>query len=119
VALFYRESDYWQVEQNRCHGPNFISVELVTGKRRIFVVGAYIPPMDVSTLEYIGEALLSKPQRAELLLLGDLNANFQAPKDERDSDITPEMANFGLEDLVLRFRQRHNYLHGHTWRQRR
>ena len=42
VALFWREGDLFEVEEQQNRGPNVITFELVTGKERFFVVGAYI-----------------------------------------------------------------------------
>jgi exonuclease III len=39
IALIYRTSEYWQVESVRCHGPNFIGFQLVTGEMRYSCVG--------------------------------------------------------------------------------
>ena len=44
IALFYRDSEYWQVESVVKHGPNVISFELVSGWRRTPMIGGYIPP---------------------------------------------------------------------------
>jgi hypothetical protein len=44
VALFFRDSDAFQIERVRRHGPNVISFELVIAGRRQPVVGGYIPP---------------------------------------------------------------------------
>jgi len=53
VALVYWDSPYWQVESVQRHGPNVISAILVMGHRWHPLVGAYIPPEDLSTLEYV------------------------------------------------------------------
>ena len=56
VALVHRQSPYWQVESERVYGPNVISFELVSGPQRTLVIGAYIPPGDRNTLEFITQA---------------------------------------------------------------
>jgi hypothetical protein len=56
IALIYRTSEYWQVESVRCHGPNVIGLQLVTGEMRFSCVGCYIPPSDVSTIQYVSQA---------------------------------------------------------------
>jgi hypothetical protein len=49
VALFYKkDSVYWQVEAIQQYGPNVISFQLVTGFGRIPVIGAYVPPTDLT-----------------------------------------------------------------------
>jgi hypothetical protein len=86
VALFFRDSDCWQVESVRKHGPNVISFELVMGQRRIPVVGACIPPADLSTVEHVNQAMERFPER-DPLLLGDLNVDLASPVDGRDVEI--------------------------------
>jgi exonuclease III len=56
VALIYRHSPFWQVESERIHGPNVISFELVSGSSRTLIIGAYIPPGDKNTIEFINQA---------------------------------------------------------------
>ena len=112
VALFYRNSEHWHIESVRKYGPNVISFELVTGHRRWAVVGAYIPPADVTTLENITQAFEAFPHGRQLLLLGDLNVNLSSPRDKRGQTIATEVATLGLEDLLLHFRQRRAFRHG-------
>ena len=77
IALCYQDSKYWQVELVQRHGPNVISFELVTGRQRYPVVGAYIPPADISTIEYVERALgRFQNSRRQPLLLGDLNVDL-------------------------------------------
>ena len=45
VALCHRQSDHFEVEETRTHGPNVISFHLMTGDTRYYVVGAYVPPL--------------------------------------------------------------------------
>jgi exonuclease III len=81
VALVYRQSPYWQVESERVHGPNVISFELVSGSRRTLVIGAYIPPSDRSTLEFIDQAIRRCPN-LPIMLMGDLNVDLSALRDD-------------------------------------
>ena len=119
IALFYRDSDYWQVESIEKHGPNVISFVLVTGRKRIPVVGAYVPPSDTDTLGFIEQALDRFPGRGKPLLMGDLNANLLYPRDARDEEIADLAANYGLDDLLSHFWQRRGKRHDTTWRQQR
>ena len=56
IAVFYCDSPFFQVESVVKHGPNVISLELVTGRRRFPIVGAYVPPSDTTTVEFIQKA---------------------------------------------------------------
>jgi endonuclease/exonuclease/phosphatase family metal-dependent hydrolase len=117
VALFFHDSAQWQVESICRFGPNVISCQLVTGLRQIPVVGAYIPPADESTLEFIRQAVGDLPQWCSPLLLGDLNVNLADLQDDRAWAVAADLATYGFEDLLLQFRQRHGHRHGHTWKQ--
>ena len=44
VALFYREEANFAVEEVRTYGPNVLSFEVVTGRRRWYIIGCYIVP---------------------------------------------------------------------------
>jgi exonuclease III len=119
VVLFFRNSVQWQVESIRHFCPNVISCQLVTGQWWIPVVGAYIPPADESTLEFIRHAMGDQPQRCSPLLLGDLNVNLVDLRDNRARAVAADLATYGFEDLLLQFRQHRGRHHGHTWKQHR
>ena len=119
IALFYRDSPYWQVESIKRYGPNVLSFQLVTGGLRVAAVGAYVPPDDLSTLEFINRALDDLPQGQKPLLLGDLNMDLEDPRDDRAYSIAADMASFGFEDMLAHFRQRRGFRHGKTWMQHR
>jgi endonuclease/exonuclease/phosphatase family metal-dependent hydrolase len=119
VALFYRDSPYWQVESIRRYGPNVISFELVTGSRRIPAVGAYVPPADLSTMEFVNRAMEALPQGLRPLLLGDLNVDLDDLRNDRARSMAADLASYGFEDLLPHFRQRCGFCHGTTWWQHR
>ena len=115
VALVYRDSPHWQVESVSMHGPNVISLEVISGTRRIPLVGVYIPPNDSSTLVHIERALTSFGNRSDPIVLGDLNVAMDAPQDDRAIAIATMMSGFGLRDMHPHFRQ--GRLGGNTWNQ--
>lgn len=124
VALVYQQSPSWQVESPFRHGPNVISFELVSGKTRYPVVGAYIPPNDITTLGHIHRAMgrwatHMEAGKQSTILLGDLNVNFADPKDQRDAEIVAALASYGFEDMLPHFQGRRRHRHGHTWKQKR
>jgi len=123
VALFYRDSEYWQVESVVKHGPNVISFELVSGWRRTPMIGGYIPPNDMTTLPHISAALsrFSEHRDAKrLVLLGDLNVDLSYPDgDVRGTEIADLLSAQGFEDLLLHFKSTRRYSHGKTWWQDR
>ena len=46
IAMFYREGEGFAVEEVRQYGPNVLSFEVVSGRRRWYIVGCYIAPDD-------------------------------------------------------------------------
>ena len=44
VAILYKESKLYEVEEARARGPNVMTFMVYTGSERYFVVGGYIPP---------------------------------------------------------------------------
>ena len=114
VALVYRDSPHWQVESVSMHGPNVISLELVTGARRLPLVGVYIPPNDSSTLVHVEQALNSFCNR-DPIVLGDLNVALDSPRDDRAIAIATALARYSLRDMHPHFRQ--GRLGGNIWNQ--
>jgi hypothetical protein len=83
----------------------------------VCVVGAYIPPHDTSTLEYVSKALEARLETGvDPILVGDRNADLANPASVREGEIadTP-LAAHGLEDMFGHFRPCHPYPDGHTW----
>ena len=121
VALFWRESDLFEVEAERSWGANVISFQLVTGLGRYYVIGGYIPPSDMSPLSEVKEAWKHCPKGAQPIWLGDLNADIEYPKSERDVAIAEQAAAMDLVDQTRCFKQRRRRLvRGRwTWRQMR
>jgi hypothetical protein len=67
IALFWRDNDLYEIEESKIHGPNVLSFELVTGKTRFYIVGAYLPSSDPSTtLKHVKQAGRSAPMGASL-----------------------------------------------------
>jgi len=123
VALFYRESEFWQIESVVKHGPNVVSFELVTGWCRIPVVGGYIPPSDQSTLPHMIAAMdrfRTHRSGKRMIVFGDFNVDLSDPnQDTRGSEIIDAFTTHGLEDLLLHFKPRERYSHRQTWWQDR
>ena len=59
VALCHWQSNLFEVEETRTHGPNVISFHLITGDTPYYIVGAYVPPSDLGTLDHIQDAMSS------------------------------------------------------------
>jgi hypothetical protein len=123
ISLFWRDNDLYKIEESKIRGPNMLSFELVTGKTRFYVVGAYLPPSDPgTTLLHVEQAWKECPNGCKPILLGDLNANVLIPRDERQDAIAEMCDSMALVSMADQFRQRHR--HGSrgarwTWQMRR
>ena len=49
-----------------------MSVEVVSGRRRMYIVGCYIAPDDAQTIERVVTAIKDKPAGSALIVAGDL-----------------------------------------------
>jgi exonuclease III len=129
VALFYRKAKGWSLESTRTFGPNVIRTTLVSGQKRWYIIGAYIPPSeeDGSTLECITQARNTVGNhRWPVVVLGDLNVDFENLREnrgegaERRVETAALMGSLGLRSIRGHFCQRKGLLGRYwTWRQRR
>ena len=121
VALIWRESWHYEVEETRIEGPNVLSFRIVSGELKFYVVGCYIPPSDLSTLDQVRGAWERCPKGFRPILLGDLNINLESPRDERDEEIAEQVDSYDLSDMGRQFSPRRRRLaKGRwTWRMKR
>jgi hypothetical protein len=87
-------------------GPNVLSFQLVSGAARWYIIGCYIPPNDLTTLTHVDEAWRACPKGCLPILLGDLNVNLAAPRNDRDDTIADQVDAMALIDMSTHFRQR-------------
>ena len=87
IALFWRGNNSYEIEETRIWGSNVISLHLIVGLTRFFVVGCYIPPSDLTTLACVETAWRECPAGAHPILVGNLNLNLRAPRTEREETI--------------------------------
>ena len=105
----------YEVEETRKCGPNVITFELVTAEDRVYVVGCYIPPSDHDMLERVHLTWADCPTGCIPMLLGDLNVNFELPRDEKYEEIVENCEFRGLTDMSQHFAQRHRQLMQGRW----
>ena len=88
----------------RQYGPNVLSVEVVSGRRRWFIVGCYIAPDDAQTIERVVKALKEKPPGSALVVAGDLNTDLgEMDGDRRGAEISAALTEARLEDMTAHF----------------
>ena len=130
VVLFYRDgADDWVLESIKTFGPNVIRGTIVSGQKRWYIIGAYIPPSeeDGRTLDCIAQARESvHNHRWPTLLLGDLNCDLGRPEGnsivgaERRMETAALMSTLGLKCMTSRFIQSKKRRYKNwTWRQKR
>ena len=88
VALVWKESEQYIVEEQRSYGANVITCQLVTGKGRYYIVRCYLPPHDTTAADEMEKAIKECPRGCLPLLMGDLNINLLDPRDARDEKVT-------------------------------
>ena len=121
VALLYKEGprvqDLYRMENDRVVGKNVVSCEVVTGLRkkqrgwdetRYFIVGCYIPPSekDGTTRRLVEKALDSRPKGSIPIVLGDLNADLEFPRNRQEVILAAGIEKHGLGCLTRDFRVR-------------
>ena len=84
----WKEShQFFEVEAATAVTPNLLTFQLVTGYERFYVMGIYIPPNDTTGVDALRTAWAACPANCTLLIMGDLNINFEHPRDAREEDI--------------------------------
>jgi hypothetical protein len=110
ISLFWRTSERYEIEEVELRGPNVLSFQLVLGAMRWYIVGCYILPTNLTTLMHVDEAWRACPKGCLPILLGDLNVNFAALRNEHDDTIAEQVDTMALINMTSHF---------HQWRGRR
>jgi hypothetical protein len=121
ISLFWRTSEMYEIKEVELCGPNVLSFQLVSGATRWYIMRCYIPPTNLTTLMHVDEAWQACPKGCLLILLGDVNINLAAPRNERDDTITKQVDTMALINMTSHFCQRRGRRsRGQwTWRMRR
>ena len=86
MALFYRLSPLFKVEAVREYRSNVLSLEVVTGARRWYIIICYFSPDNAETIERVVTSLGDRPKGTALIVAADLNMDLgDAEKDRRGS----------------------------------
>ena len=88
----------------RPYGPNVISFEVLTGRRRWYIIRCYLAPDDAWTIERVVTALGDQPRGTALIVAGDLNTALgDMACDGRGTEIAAAITEAGLEDMTSHF----------------
>ena len=86
-------------------------------------MGAYIPPTDTTGVDDLRVAWAARPTNCKPLLLGNLNINFRAPRNEREEIIVDFLDEINVVNTSRKYIQRKGCRQGRgarwTWRQQR
>ena len=113
VALVYQDSKAWGLESTRTFGPNVIKTTLVSGQRRWYIIGVYIPPSEIdgATLDCVQQAKdATNNARWPTIMLGDLNVDIENPGGnsregvERRLETAALVTSMGLRSIISSFR---------------
>ena len=91
---------------------------IVSGNLHYGIVGVYAPPSDTTTLVHIAEAL-GHFQDRNVILVGDLNLDFDSIETDRDMEIANILVDSGLLDMYHHFKLRGRFGRQLTWHQKR
>jgi hypothetical protein len=121
IALFWRGNILYEVKETQIWGPNVISLHLMTGSTRFYVVGCYTPPSNLETLACINKAWHECSEGAHPILVGDLNFNLCVLCTEREETIAEQVDAMDLVDMSRHFCQclGNRLRRRWTWRMRR
>ena len=98
IALLYKDGADFAVEEVRPYGPNVIIFEVVTGRRRWYIIGCYLAPDDARTIDRVVTAMCDQTRGTALIVAGDLNTC-----DGRGTEIVAAITEAGLEDMTSHF----------------
>jgi hypothetical protein len=99
IALVWKEGhSSFEVEAARVVTPNLLTFQLVTGYKRFYVMGIYIPPNDTTGVDALRAAWNACPDGCAPIVMGDLNICFEHPCNEREEAIANLLNKINLID---------------------
>jgi hypothetical protein len=104
IAVLWRPG-HWDFEVEVVHlaSPNILTFQLVTGGVYFFVMGAYVPPADMTGVDDLRATWAKCPANCKLLLLGDLNIDIKAPQTKREEIIVNLLDEMNFVDRSWKF----------------
>jgi hypothetical protein len=97
IAPVWKEGhSSFEVEAARVVTPNLLTFQLITGYKRFYVMGIYIPSNNTMGVDVLWAAWSACPDGCALIVMGDLNISFEHPCDGREEAI----ANL-LDEIIL------------------
>ena len=78
VAVLYRVTEHFSVEALWIYGVNVVRFQLASGGRWWFIMGCYLAPDYVLTIEDFVADISQRPRGDTLLVVGNFNTNLAA-----------------------------------------
>jgi hypothetical protein len=104
IGLIWREDhDGFEVKAVRPLTPNLMSFQLVTGNKRFYIMGIYIPPNCTLGVDNIRVAWEACPTDCTPLIVGDLNIRFEDPTNNRADAIVDLLEEIKTTNLSRNF----------------
>jgi hypothetical protein len=104
VALLWNKGHAsFEVKAAKIVTLNLLTFQLVTGYKHFYVMGTYIPPNDTTGVDALCKAWELCPANCILLVLGDLNVNFEHPWDAREEQIINLLDKINLVNTFQKF----------------
>ena len=102
MAVFYCTSPQFTLEAHHQFGPNVVRLQLVLGRAwKWYIVGCYLSPDKISTIEIIFMAIVQCPCGNKLLLDKYFNIDSARPEvTVREEEIEAVLVDTGLEDML-------------------
>ena len=99
----------------RIFGPNVVSFTVMSGRKRWYVVRAYVPPDNLPAVQQITHALACGPEGVRKLLVGNLNNCLAHPRDQREEHLAIVIVGHGLTDQARHFTPTRRYGSEGSW----
>ena len=109
ITIVWRYAEGWGVEGVRKFGPNVVSFIITSGRKRWYGVGAYVTTNNLLTIEWIRKELDCGPKGMGNLLVGDLNACLESPRDQQEEKLATVLVGDVLTDQAQHFSPRQTY----------
>ena len=104
VALLWQpEYEAFEIKATKIVTPNLITFQLVTGDKRYYVIGIYIPPNNTEGGNNLWVAWEAFPANCRPIVMGNLIINIRNPPDDRKADITDLLDEINLVDMSCKF----------------
>jgi hypothetical protein len=104
IALVWKEGHCSFKEEAACIAtPNLLNFQLITGYKQFYVMGIYIPPNDTMGVDVLWAVWHACPDNCVPIVMGDLNINFEHPRDKWEEAIANLLDKINLIDLTCKF----------------